>query len=65
MKATFKANEVTVVKDTNKKDANFALIGKFDGGEYRVISMHSRKDLARPEEVFNARYSGILIAERT
>ena len=64
MKAIFKSNLAIAEKNTKKSDANFALVGRFDGGEYCVISMHSRIELANPREVYNERYSDVHVAVR-
>ena len=64
MKAIFKSNRAMAEKNTKKSDANFALVGRFDGGEYCVISIHSKIGLADTGEVYNERYSDVHVAVR-
>lgn len=64
MKVTYRAGDVEVTKATKKADANFALIGRFKDEPHRVISLHSRRELANVADVYNGYYSDIRVAER-
>lgn len=61
---TFAAGNASASKNTSRTDANFALIGNFNGKGFRVISIHARVDLCNPESVANSNYSDIRIAVR-
>jgi hypothetical protein len=68
MKQTIKfiaADGSAATVETGKKVAVAALIGRFDNGPFRVISIHARADLAKPEEVFNERWTEVKVALRT
>ncbi len=62
--ATFTNGTFTASCKTEKKSANFALIGNFDGKGFKVISTHAREDLAKPSDVSNAKYSNVVVAKR-
>ena len=62
--ATFTNGTFTASCKTEKKNANFALIGNFDGKGFKVISIHTREDLANPADVSNAKYSDVVVARR-
>ena len=61
---TFSAGNATASKNTSRKNANFALIGNFNGHGFRVISIHDRRELCDPQSVANSSFSDIRIAER-
>lgn len=64
MRTTFQNGDRTATCMTSRS-CKFALIGNFNGEGYRVISLHARRDLARPEDVRNESFSDVCIAERT
>ncbi len=47
---------------TRRVDAAAALIGNFKGEGFRVISLHRRAELAKPEDVRNSSYTEVHVA---
>lgn len=47
---------------TTRVGVKAALIGNFKGEGFRVISLHNREELARPEDVANSNFTDIQIA---
>jgi hypothetical protein len=59
----FTDGKLEVTKVTAKKEANFALIADYQGIP-RVISVHSRRELANPAEVHNLNLTNVRIGAR-
>jgi hypothetical protein len=53
---------VRVTAVTTRSGVKAALIGNFNGQGYRVISLHSREELAKPESVFNCKFTDVRVA---
>ncbi len=47
-------------KVTSRNDARYALLGKWEDGTWKVLSIHARRDLV-PTGIHNERYSAITV----